>query len=187
MHYNWIFLGGPKEIEHFCSERVFLLSFYVVIMQMSFYLMCPSGMWLVLFRWCGCPSTSGPDQSSTWCPIRVVLFCHVCRKKKKKTKRKSKEKKIPPSLQLCTTVRESVFSVWIQAQLCTRRCLVAWLKKKKKNKTCCYFMHLLWFFFRRPCSVMKLKFELRGANVWASIHWFVFTQTFWSVYWSVSR
>lgn len=70
----------------------FLWSFYVVMMQMSFYLMCPSGLWLVLFRWRGCLSTSGPDQSSTWCPIRVVLFCHVCRTEKK---RKKAKKKIP--------------------------------------------------------------------------------------------
>lgn len=39
-----------------------------------FYLMCPSRMWLALFRLCQCLSTSGPDRRSTWCPIRVVLL-----------------------------------------------------------------------------------------------------------------
>lgn len=117
-----------KRIRALLFGRGFLWSFNVV-MQMSFYLMCPSGLWLVLFRWRGCLSTSGPDQSSTWCPIRVVLFCHVCKTEKKR----KKQRKIPSSLQLCNTVCGSVFSVWIQAQLCLRRCLVACSNKTKKR------------------------------------------------------
>lgn len=116
-------------------------------MQMSFYLMCPRRMWLALFRLCQCLSTSGPDQSSTWCPIRVVLLAMCAVKKKKK----------PSSLQLCNIVCESVFSVWIQAQLCMRQCSVAWLKKK--NKTIYYFMHPVSFAccLCRLCSIMKLS------------------------------
>lgn len=115
------------------------------MMQMSFHLMCPRGMWLVLFRWRGCPSTSGPDQSSTWCPIRVVLFCHVCRTLKRK--KKAKKKKVPLH-----------YSFVIQCVKVFSRCgfrhnsvrVGVWwhgLKKKKKNKTCYYFMqHFSWFF-----------------------------------------
>lgn len=57
-----------------------------------------------------------------------------CVQDKKKMWKKKQRQKTPSSLQLCNTVRESVFSVWIQAQLCMRRCLVAWLKKKEKKR-----------------------------------------------------
>lgn len=102
-----------------------------------FYLMCPSRMWLALFRLCQCLSTSGPDRRSTWCPIRVVLLA-MCAVKN------------PSSLQLCNTVCGSVFSQCeIQAQLCTRRCSVAWFKKKNEIKQvpilCTYSLLFLLF------------------------------------------
>lgn len=63
--------------------------------------------------------------------------CHVCSKN-------------PSSLQLCNTVCGSVFSQCeIQAQLCTRRCSVAWFKKKNEIKQvpilCTYSLLFLLF------------------------------------------
>lgn len=78
------FLGGPKENRALLFEKglfcfLFLFFFFFDLSMLwwckcPFYLMCPSRMWLALFRLCQCLSTSGPDRRSTWCPIRVVLL-----------------------------------------------------------------------------------------------------------------
>lgn len=121
----------------------FLWSFYVVMMQMSFYLMCPSGLWLVLFRWRGClvylRARSKLDLvSNQGCSF---LPCVQDRKKEK-----SKEKKIPLHYGFVIQCVK-VFS------RCGFRhnsvCVGVWWHgktKQKKNKTCYYFMHILCFF-----------------------------------------
>lgn len=94
-----------------------------------FYLMCPSRMWLALFRLCQCLSTSGPDRRSTWCPIRVVLLamCAV---------------KIPLHYSFVTQCVE-VFFLSVKFRHNSVCVGVRWHGLKKKwNKTSSYFMYL---------------------------------------------
>ena len=125
------------------EKGFFLWSFYVVIMQMSFYLMCPRRMWLALFRLCQCLSTSGPDQSLTWYPIRVVLLamCAV---------------KIPLHYSFVTQCVK-VFFLSVDSGT-TLYASVFGGMVKKRNKTSYYFMHLVSFAccFRRLHSVARL-------------------------------
>lgn len=109
-----------------------------------FFLMCPSRMWLALFRLCQCLSTSGPDRRSTWCPIRVVLLamCAV---------------KIPLHYSFVTQCVE-VFFLSVKFRHNSVCVGVRWHGLKKWNKTSSYFMYLF-----SSVSAVWIEWEVSGG------------------------